>query len=200
MAKRIYVSDNYIIVDNEGDVKTFSMTHSEYDEADDQLTLRKYPNKANEVFGFSDIPNWSDEADAVAYSVATLRTFLRVNTGFNAASGGSGASVQVVTSSATVTPVAELSGKIVDDGVEITAQAEALTIAAPSGTPFRGQFMSIKVTDDGTTQTVAFNAVYVATESVTIPTDTIAGKSFKAFLGWNVEDANWSVYNVAHEV
>jgi len=200
MAKRIYTSDNYIIVDDEIKVKTFSMTKSDYDESTDAFILGVHPNKAIVQFPFTEVGTWFDEAEAVAFTEATLRTFLRVNSGFRTASGGSEASIQVVVSSATVTPIAELDGSIVDDGVEITAQAEPLTLAVPDGTPKRGQYMSIKVTDDGTTQTVAIDAIYVPVTGVTLPTDTIAGKFFKMFMGWNVEDADWSVYSIAHEI
>ena len=59
MAKKIYTSDNYIVVDldNGTGLNLFSTTHSEYDETVDSLILRKYPDKAVQEFPFSDIGN-----------------------------------------------------------------------------------------------------------------------------------------------
>jgi len=92
MAKEIYKSGNYIItVDADNKSRLFPIGKTVYDEhnsvfritegviEDDQLTI-----------AFSDSANWSDDS-AAAYTEATLRTFLRDNTGFRPASGGSGA-------------------------------------------------------------------------------------------------------------
>ena len=92
MAKEIYKSGNYIItVDADNKSRLFPIGKTVYDEhnsvfritegviEDDQLTI-----------SFSDSTNWVDDS-AAAYTEATLRTFLRDNTGFRPASGGSGA-------------------------------------------------------------------------------------------------------------
>ena len=92
MAKEIYKSGNYIItVDADNKSRLFPIGKTVYDEhnsvfritegviEDDQLTI-----------SFSDSTSWVDDS-AAAYTEATLRTFLRDNTGFRPASGGSGA-------------------------------------------------------------------------------------------------------------
>ena len=94
MAKEIYKSGNYIItVDADNKSRLFPIGKTVYDEhnsvfritegviEDDQLTI-----------SFSDSTSWVDDS-AAAYTEATLRTFLRDNTGFRPASGGSDANV-----------------------------------------------------------------------------------------------------------
>lgn len=87
---RIYLSDNYIIVEEDGLIKPFSKGKSEYNEAIDHFSLRKFPNKEIIIFKFTELANWTNE-NGIAYTVDTLKAFLRQNTGFNTASGGSGA-------------------------------------------------------------------------------------------------------------
>ena len=89
--KRIFVSGNYIIVDKNGNVTPYPMNSSEYNEYSDHLTLIKHPNINTTEFHFDSIGTWFDEAGAVAFTVNSLKTFLRENTSFNSASGGSGA-------------------------------------------------------------------------------------------------------------
>ena len=102
------------------------------------------------------------------------------------------ASMQVVTSSATVTP-----NSTNDDGVDITAQAVNLTLAAPSGTPFNGQFLTIDIMDDSTTRTLTYNAIYVVADGVTLPTDTVAGKLLTIYLRF--KNSVWMVTGTVNE-
>lgn len=102
------------------------------------------------------------------------------------------ASMQVVTSSATVTP-----NSTNDDGVDITAQAVNLTLAAPSGTPFNGQFLTIDIMDDSTTRTITYNAIYVVADGVTLPTDTVAGKLLTIYLRF--KNSVWMVTGTVNE-
>lgn len=96
---KIYVSDNYIVVDIDGKLSMFPKNRSEYDESVDSFTLRKYPNKQVQIFSFKDVGDWFDIDGVVPFTVELLRTFLRQNTGFNTASGGSGAANVPITQS-----------------------------------------------------------------------------------------------------
>lgn len=102
------------------------------------------------------------------------------------------ASMQVVTSSATVTPNANN-----DDGVDITAQAVNLTLAAPSGTPFNGQFLTIDILDNSTTRTLTYNAIYVVADGVTLPTDTVSGKLLTIYCRF--KNSVWMVTGTVNE-
>jgi hypothetical protein len=100
--------------------------------------------------------------------------------------------VQAVTSSATVTPTAS------DDLVVITAQAEGLTLANPTGTFVQGQSMVIRIKDNGTARTIAYGANYRAI-GVTLPTTTVINKT--TYLGciYNTTDTKLDIVGVCTE-
>jgi hypothetical protein len=98
--------------------------------------------------------------------------------------------VQSVVSAATVTPNADT-----DDGVVITAQAEALTIANPSGTPGNGQALIIRLKDNGTARTITFGSEYRAI-GITLPTDTTISKTLYLGCIYNSTDSKWDVLGV----
>ena len=101
--------------------------------------------------------------------------------------------VQSVSSSGTVTPNADS-----DDEVIITAQAAALTLAAPSGTPTEGQAMFIRIKDNGTARGITFNAIYRAI-GITLPTTTVISKTMYVGMIYNNTDTKWDVLTVAQE-
>ena len=97
--------------------------------------------------------------------------------------------VQSVTSSATVTPTST------NDLVKITAQAAGLTIANPTGTMSEGQAMIIRIKDDGTARTIAFDTNYRAI-GVTLPTTTTISKTIYIGLVWNDTDTKFDVLGI----
>ena len=97
--------------------------------------------------------------------------------------------VQSVTSSATVTPTST------NDLVKITAQATGLTIANPTGTMSEGQAMIIRIKDNGTAQTIAFDTNYRAI-GVTLPTTTTISKTIYIGLVWNDTDTKFDVLGI----
>ena len=75
----------------------------------------------------------------------------------------------------------------------ITAQAEALTIANPTGTPFNGQDLIIRVDSAGAyaiTLGNQFRAIGTA-----LPTTTTAGKVLYICGLWNAADSKWDTVN-----
>jgi len=98
--------------------------------------------------------------------------------------------VQSVTSAATVTPNADT-----DDMVVVTAQAEALTVANPSGTPTQGQGLVIRLEDNGTTRAITWGDDYRPFDSVTLPTATATDINYIACV-YNSTDAVWDVIGV----
>lgn len=96
--------------------------------------------------------------------------------------------VQSVTSAATVTPNANS-----DDLVDITAQAVALTLASPSGTPVNGQVIEIRIKDNGTARAITWNAIYRAF-GVALPTTTVIGKTIYASCVYNSAAVKWDTF------
>lgn len=101
------------------------------------------------------------------------------------------ARVQSITSSATVTPTS------LNDLVIITAQAVGLTLANPTGTFTEGQALMIRIKDNGTARTIAFDTNYRAI-GVTLPTTTVISKTMYLGIIYNSTDAKWDVigYNI----
>ena len=101
------------------------------------------------------------------------------------------ASVQTVTSSATVTPIST------NDLVIITAQAAGLTLANPTGTFTEGQALMIRIKDNGTARTIAFDTNYRAI-GVTLPTTTVISKTMYLGIIYNSTDSKWDIlgYNI----
>jgi len=101
--------------------------------------------------------------------------------------------VQTVTSSATVTP-----SFTSDDMVTITAQADGLTLANPSGEGTQGQQIIIRIKDNATARSIAYGTQYRAI-GVTLPTTTVVSKT--TYLGgtWNSTDSKLDITAVAQE-
>lgn len=100
--------------------------------------------------------------------------------------GNGNAKVQTVTSSATVTPTAT------NDLVTITAQAVGLTLANPTGAFSEGKSLMIRIKDNGTAQTIAFDTNYRAI-GITLPTTTVINKTLYLGIIYNSTDGKWDV-------
>ena len=103
-----------------------------------------------------------------------------------------GGTVQSVASAATVTPVAT------NKFVKITAQAAALTLAAPTGTIADGQDLMIRIKDNGSAQTITWTSGTGGYRAigVTLPTTTTAGKTTYVGLIYNSDDSVWDAIGV----
>jgi hypothetical protein len=78
--------------------------------------------------------------------------------------------LQNLTNVATVTPDGTQ-----DEHVNISALAQNLTIANPSGALSEGKFLTIRIKPDATPRTLTFGSKYIAFGS-TLPTTTVANK------------------------
>lgn len=76
----------------------------------------------------------------------------------------------------------------------ITAQAEALTIANPTGTPFNGQDLIVRVKDNGTARAITFGAQFRAIGTA-LPTTTTISKTLYICSLWNAADSKWDTVN-----
>jgi hypothetical protein len=134
------------------------------------------------------------------------------------ASGGTGASTLAAASIATYTGTETLTNKridprtitttstatltpdiSVDDQFNITAQAVGLTVAAPTGTPVDGNKIIIRILDNGTAQTISWNATYTVI-GVTLPTTTVINKTTYVGCIYNANNTRWDVIAVTTQV
>lgn len=140
--------------------------------------------------------NWVNIANTDVSGLGTLAT---QNGTFSGTSSGSNtgdqtfldARVQSVTSSATVTPLST------NDLVIITAQAVGLTLSNPTGTFTEGQALMVRIKDNGTARTIAFDTNYRAI-GVTLPTTTVISKTLYLGIIYNSTDTKWDIigYNI----
>jgi len=92
------------------------------------------------------------------------------------------------TSSATPTPNADTT-----DLYTLTAQAAGATFGAPTGTPYAGQKLMIRIKDNATAQTLAWNAIYRASSDLALPTTTILSKTLYLGFIYNAVDTKWDL-------
>lgn len=76
---------------------------------------------------------------------------------------------------------------------EITAQAEALTIANVLGTPVQGDKLMIKILDNGTARAITFWTDYVAKAGVALPTTTVVSKWLTIWFAYNAGLSKWNL-------
>ena len=88
--KQVYKSGNYVIaVDANGNQREFPVGKCIYTEDDTRFKIIEGVIEDSQIIiPKSDVTNWTNES-AEAYTEATMRTFLRENTGFNSGTGGS---------------------------------------------------------------------------------------------------------------
>ena len=81
MAQKVDVDGNYLIItDSTGYVREFAKSKSVYNERDNQFELKEIIDASSYFIPFAEVGNWENDL-AVAYTEATLRAFLRANTG-----------------------------------------------------------------------------------------------------------------------
>lgn len=102
--------------------------------------------------------------------------------------------VQSVTSTATLTPNVDSYDMSV-----ITAQAEALLIANPTGTPGNRNVFLIDIEDNGTARAITYGSGYVGTFKA-LPSTTILGKRIILVFVYNSTLVKYELVNVINEV
>jgi hypothetical protein len=94
--------------------------------------------------------------------------------------------VTSIASSATPAPNADT-----DDMFVITALAADATFAAPTGVPTEGQQLMVRLKDNGTARTLAFNAAYRFSVDLPFPNTTVASKKLYMGFVYDSSDAKW---------
>ena len=103
-------------------------------------------------------------------------------------------SVQETTSTATFTINADEE----TTGV-LTAISLATTMASPTGTPVQGQKLTFRFKDNGTAQSLTWNAIFRAI-GLTLPTTTTANKTIYIGCIYNSTETKWDVIAIKEEV
>lgn len=108
----------------------------------------------------------------------------------------SAASTPRVTSTASsATPTPDMS---TTDQYNLTALAANATFGAPTGSPVDGQILRIRIKDNATVRTLAWNAAYRAI-GVTLPTTTVASKTLYVAGYYNTADSTLDVLAVGQQ-
>ncbi len=140
--------------------------------------------------------------DLSAITTATIRTWTMPNASGTIPTTASTSTftnkriterVGTVASSATITPTGDTV-----DLYTVTALAAAATFAAPTGTPTNGQKLMIRIKDNGTARTLAWNAIY-RNMGVTLPTTTVISKTMYLGFIYNSTDTKWDLIALTQE-
>lgn len=101
-----------------------------------------------------------------------------------------------IADAATITPTGDTA-----DQYEVTALAQAATIAAPSGTPTDGQKLILRIKDNGTARGLTWTTTSGAYRAVstTLPTTTVLSKVLYVGCVYNTQDTFWDVIAVAQQ-
>lgn len=100
-----------------------------------------------------------------------------------------------ITSSATPTPDANTT-----DVYLVTALATGATFGAPTGTPIDEQQIIIRIKDNGTARTLAWNAIYRASTDLPLPTTTIISKTLYLGFQYNMTDTRWDLLALLNNI
>ncbi len=151
MATKIYASGNYVIVETDTQVFEYAKGHTLYVLTDDVFYIKEITQGQFKV-AVADIDAGDIQDNEGTYTVETFTTFLRENTGFKTAPGGSGATPIGATLMKTGQTTSYRTG---DDGDLEAGRATSFTVLA-SNNPFGN---TNRFTDELGGQTYANNIV-----------------------------------------
>lgn len=171
---KLYLQGNYIVIEQSGETFVYSKNFCTYYET--ALSIMIQQNLQSPVLrtcaiAITDIPNYYDEAGVVAYTVDTFKDFLRINTGFKSASGGSGAAWGTITG--TLTSQTDLNTALSGKQDTLTSGTNIKTINGNSllgsGNLNAGNTLSLTtgVNVTGTTAMTKSASILIAANSIT---------------------------------
>jgi hypothetical protein len=129
----------------------------------------------------------NDRSMALLYGVfnATASSQTLTTNSVFTATYGIATRVGGTTSSSTPTPDCDT-----QDLYDLTALATGATFGAPTGTPWNGKKLIIRIKDNGSQQTLAWNPIYVS-GSAALPSLTVTGKIMHAGFIYNSNISKW---------
>lgn len=110
-----------------------------------------------------------------------------------------GGDVKVLRAVNTNTSTGTLTPDSVSHMYQLTAQAAALSIANPTGSPVNGQSMLFRIKDNGTARAISWTGTQYRAIGVTLPTTTVISKTLYIGLIYNSADTKWDVLAVSQE-
>lgn len=132
--------------------------------------------------GLGNVDNTSNATErAAARTLTNARITKRVNSS---------------TSTSTLTPDSDSY-----DQYNLTAQAAALSIAAPTGTPTDGQMLMLRFKDNATARALTWTITSTGFRvvGVVLPTTTVISKTVYVGSIWNAADSFWDVIAVGQQ-
>jgi hypothetical protein len=99
-----------------------------------------------------------------------------------------GARESIITTSSTPTPNLDTT-----DIYNLSTLAEAATFGVPTGTIVTGQKLIIKIADNGTARTLAWDTIYRENFGLALPTLTSTGKTIYCYFIYNSADVKWDL-------
>ena len=130
----------------------------------------------------------------VGATTATTGAFTTLTASTNINSTRINPRTSTATSTATLTP--DISAV---DQYDLTAQAAALAVAAPIGTPVNGNKLILRILDDGTSRAITWDGTYTVI-GTTLPTATIINKMVYVGCIYNSTNTRWDVVAVTTQV
>lgn len=86
------------------------------------------------------------------------------------------------------------------DEYTITAQAQAFTVAAPTGTPTEGQKLILRIKDNGTARAITWNTIFRASSDLALPTTTVLSKTLYCGFIYNATDSKWDLIALLNNI
>lgn len=115
-------------------------------------------------------------------------------------SGSTATNLRVKPRASATTSTSTLSPNIDNYNIyDLTAQTAALTIANPTGTPYNGDVIIIRIKDDGTSRAVTYGTSYANVSGLSDLTATTAGKWHHLGIVYNSTAAKWHIASITAE-
>jgi hypothetical protein len=86
------------------------------------------------------------------------------------------------------------------DEFDVTAQAGALKLNNPSGTPVNGQKLIVRIKDNGTARALTYDTQFRASSDLALPTTTVLGKTLYLGFVFNSADTKWDLLAVLNNI
>jgi hypothetical protein len=79
------------------------------------------------------------------------------------------------------------------DEFDVTAQAGALKLNNPGGTPVNGQKLIVRIKDNGSPRALTYDTQFRASSDLALPTTTVLGKTLYMGFVYNSADSKWDL-------